>query len=266
MSGAASFKPDFAVALSTSDPDQSAVIEVRGELDSGSCGELLETVQRAVAHGTRDLSLDLRETTFIDSGGMRTLIMIERLAEEHRLTLTVVPPPEQVTELLRTAGLAERMHLGAPTAGEPTAPSGFIERTELALAREPYSPARARVVVREALDGGDESEVANIVLLTSELVTNAVVHPRGVADTLVCLRLAVYGDRIRVEVEDCGEGFDHVMPVLPEGERGRGLFLVDSFSDRWGYGRVQTDSGPRFRVWFETGWGQSEPDAAVGSL
>lgn len=260
--GAGSFKPDFAVVLRTPEPGQPTVIEVRGELDSGTCEELLETVQSQVAAGARELTLDLRQTTFIDSAGMRSLIMIERVAEERGVSLSVTPPPENVTELLRTAGLAERMRLEPQE--PPAPPSGFVERTELELPRDPHSPARARMEVREALKGGEQSEVANVVLLTSELVTNAVVHPRGVGDTPVFLRLIVYDDHIRVEVEDHGGGFEYVVPALPQGERGRGLFLVDSFSERWGRERVQTDAGPRFRVWFETGWAEVQAHAATG--
>ncbi|HEY2651128.1 MAG TPA: STAS domain-containing protein [Solirubrobacteraceae bacterium] len=259
--GAAPFSPDFAVVVTAPEAGRPAVIEVRGELDSGSCEQLLEVVRGQVGADAGSLTLDLRQTTFIDSAGMRALIVIERLAKDHGASLTVVPPREEVTELLRIAGLADRMQLDAPA---PPAASRLIERTELELARDPNSPARARVEVREALKGGDQSEVANIVLLTSELVTNAVVHPRGVGNTPMSLRLTVYCDRIRVEVEDCGEGFDRVAPVLPEGERGRGLFLVDRFSERWGRERVQTEAGPRFRVWFETGWRQTEANAAAG--
>lgn len=240
------------------------MIEVRGELDSGSCEELLETFQRAVAKGVRELTVDLRPTTFVDSAGMRSLIMLERQAEERGLSLAVMRPPEHVTELLRTAGLADRIHLHADAPPAPASAGPFIERIELELPREPQSPARARMEVRESLREGEQAELANIVLLTSELVTNAVVHPRGVGNSPVWLRLIVYGECVRVEVEDTGEGFDYVVPALPEGERGRGLFLVDSFSDRWGRERVQTDAGPRFRVWFETGWRQPEAKAAAG--
>jgi anti-anti-sigma factor len=238
------------------------MIDVRGELDSGTCGELLEAVESQMAAGVRSLTLDLHATTFIDSAGMRALIMIERVAQQRGVPLAVTQPPEHVTELLRVAGLAERMRLDVPAHAAPS--GGFRERTELELARDPHSPARARVEVREALRGGDQTEVANIVLLTSELVTNSVVHPRGVGDTPVWLRLTVCEDRIRVEVEDCGDGFDYAVPVLPEGERGRGLFLVDRFSDRWGRERVKTDAGPRFRVWFETSWRQPHANAATG--
>jgi anti-anti-sigma factor len=239
------------------------VIEVRGELDSGTCDELLDAVRSAVAGGAPELTLDLGEMTFVDSAGTRTLIIVERLAREHGTALVLTPPPEHVTELLRTAGVVDRVDLDAQPSAAAAPPSGFTERTELELPRDPHSPARARGVVRECLAGREQSHVATIVLLTSELVTNAVVHPRGVGDTPIGLRLTVYGDRVRVEVEDHGEGFDRVPPLAPGAERGRGLFLVDQFSDRWGSGRVQTDGGRRFRAWFELDWGDQETQAVA---
>lgn len=262
MSGGASFKPDFAVVVGRQEPGSLAVIEVRGELDSGGCEELLQAVQDAVAEGGRELILDLRPMTFIDSAGTRSLIMIERLTADRGVALTVMAPPDHVTELLRTAGLAERMDLDSPAAAASA--SGFIERTELELPRDPHSPARARVEVREFLEGWDQTEGANVVLLTSELVTNAVVHPRGVGNSPVLLRLTRYESHVRVDVEDSGDGFQHVQSARPEDERGRGLFLVDRFSDRWGREHVQTDDGARFRVWFEAAWPSEGATAASG--
>jgi anti-anti-sigma factor len=257
------FEPDFGVVVRPAEAEGPVVIEVHGELDSGTCDELLDAVRATVSGGAAELSLDLGHMTFIDSAGTRALIIVQRLAREHGTSLRVAPPPEHVTELLRTAGVVDRVEL-APQTGTTAAPaSGFTERTELELPRDPHSPARARVEVRERLEGREQSQIASVVLLTSELVTNAVVHPRGVGDSPIGLRLTVYGDRVRVEVEDRGEGFDRVAPVVPEAERGRGLFLIDQFSNRWGSGRVQTEAGPRFRVWFELDWGDEQTQAVA---
>jgi anti-sigma regulatory factor (Ser/Thr protein kinase) len=226
MSGVARFEPDFGLEVRPSGADRRVVIEVRGELDSGTCDELVDAVTSCLSGGAPELTLDLARMTFIDSAGTRALIIIAQGPE------------------------------GA------AAPSEFTERIELEFPRDPHSPARARAEVRESLHGREQSELATLVLLTSELVTNAVVHPRGVGDTPVMLRVMLYADRVRVEVEDCGAGFDRVTTVGPEAERGRGLFLVDQFSDRWGSGRIQTEVGPRFRVWFELD-GRDEGTRAV---
>jgi anti-anti-sigma factor len=264
MPGQGSFEADFAVLVAPSTPEQGATVEVRGELDSGTCEELLETVRSVVAGGTAKLTLDLRRMTFIDSAGTRALIIVQRLVEEQGVSLRVLSPPEHVTELLRTAGMVDRFDVHSRPSQSAQTSGAFLERVELELPRDPQSPARARAEVRECLAQQDPSELANVVLLTSELVTNAVVHPRGVGNTPVALRVLVYEDRVRVEVEDTGAGFDHAVPVLGEGERGRGLFLVQQFSERWGSGRVQTDAGPRFRVWFELGWQGAQAAAATG--
>ena len=84
------------------------------------------------------------------------------------------------------------------------------------------------------------------VLLTSELVTNAVVHGRDP----VLLLLVVDDDRLRVEVTD-GE------PRMPDGpgkpaeraESGRGLLILDRLADRWGSHPRPTPPGKV--VWFE---------------
>jgi anti-anti-sigma factor len=262
MTGYRSFDPDFAVVIRPTEKGTGAAIAVRGELDSGTSEELLQTVRSVLATRPPKLTLDLRETTFIDSAGTRTLIIVERMAAEHDVSLVVAPPPEHVTELLRIAGVVDRVELRPRASEGAPASGGFLERTEFELPRDPHSPARARAEVRDCLSRLDPSELANVVLLTSELVTNAVVHPRGVGHAPVGLRVIAYEDRVRIEVEDTGDGFDHVVPVLSEGERGRGLFLVHEFSDRWGSERVQTDAGARFRVWFELGWPGQQAAAA----
>jgi anti-sigma regulatory factor (Ser/Thr protein kinase) len=108
--------------------------------------------------------------------------------------------------------------------------------------------------VRELLAGRDDTQVADVVLLTSEIVTNAVEHPPASATADLGVRILTYPEGIRIEVDDGGNGFDAGVPRRPEAERGRGLFLVDRFASRWGTDHVRDDRGRRFRVWFELDW------------
>ena len=253
----------FRLETGASGDDRS--IEAFGELDSGVCGELLEAFELAVAGGDPvEVSLDLRGVTFIDSSGMRTMIQIERLANELGIPLALVPPPDDVTELLRTAGIAERMHVAAGAEPGRLGPE-FSDRVDLELAREPHAPSRARAEVREALDGRlEETDIATVVLLTSELVTNAVIHPKAPEESNLALRLWVYEDGIRVEVEDPGDGFDPANPSSSSPHGGRGLFLVDRCAMSWGARRTENDHGPRFCVWFEFLGGDRESAAMRG--
>jgi anti-sigma regulatory factor (Ser/Thr protein kinase) len=82
-------------------------------------------------------------------------------------------------------------------------------------------------------------------LAVSELVTNAILHGRGLID----IRLSVDGDRIRLEVGDQGGGTPAVQPRATPADvaGGWGLNLVERLSDRWGYAQ----DGGVTRVWME---------------
>ena len=100
-------------------------------------------------------------------------------------------------------------------------------------------------VLGPAHPGGDTAR-----LLVSELVTNAIQHsdsalPGGRVTVAI---LAVPGG-IQVEVID--EGSAHSVPVVcedPLGTHGRGLFLVQSLADDWGYHRGDGATTVWFRL------------------
>lgn len=70
------------------------------------------------------------------------------------------------------------------------------------------------------------------VLLTSETVTNAVVHAR----TDACLRVETVGCGVRVEVRDSSSRMPILLVRLPgdETENGRGLLLLEALADSYG--------------------------------
>lgn len=225
-------------------------MKLAGELDSAVCPELIERFEAVVADGPEKLDLDLGEVTFVDSAGLRAIIVIERTARERDIALTIRSPAGAVADLLKLTGLGEHVAL-APRVGDPPPASTFIERVELELAGEPTAPGRARAELREAVAGRlGESDLATVTLLTSELVTNAVIHPGQDAIGTVGLRITVYSDRIRVEVTDAGSGFDVAnLRPRPRDYGGHGLVVVEGLASRWGTTRSGVEGG--FCVWFE---------------
>jgi anti-sigma regulatory factor (Ser/Thr protein kinase) len=85
-------------------------------------------------------------------------------------------------------------------------------------------------------------------LLTSELVTNVLLHAPGrSAWGAADLRVRVYPDRVRIEVRDDGPGFTaRPRAAVMDVESGWGLFLVSELADAWG-----TEPGLQNCVWFE---------------
>ena len=80
-------------------------------------------------------------------------------------------------------------------------------------------------------------------LLTSELVTNAVLH----AATPMCVTLHILPDRIRVDVADGNPRFPSIKEYGTDAATGRGLTLFNTLASNWG---VQAVDGGKI-VWFE---------------
>ena len=124
---------------------------------------------------------------------------------------------------------------------------GNPAESEVSLPSRPESAATARrlaqvVILREWRLGPRTAEDA--VLLVSELVGNAVRHTGA---RVFGLRMRHRRGWIRVEVRDPSRGLPCLMPVQETDVSGRGLFLVDKLSDRWG-----VDLLPRGKTtWFE---------------
>jgi anti-sigma regulatory factor (Ser/Thr protein kinase) len=129
---------------------------------------------------------------------------------------------------------------------------------------EQVSRARKFVAALAGLEGpeGSEGPVAETAgLLTSELVTNAVLHTssgrEGGRVTVVVVDLP---DGLLVEVVDDGspDGGPEVSGDRYAAE-GHGLFLVEQLAARWGF--LQDATGTT--VWFQIG-GEGDPAPADG--
>jgi len=120
----------------------------------------------------------------------------------------------------------------------------------LRLPADHRSPVVARAFVRDALAGGLDGTHDEVLLLTTEVLTNAVIH----AGTDLDLSVAVDGSEVTVSVRDrLGGPFDAPKVRNPDelSEHGRGLLLVDRLASSWG---TTHDIGGK-TVWFriETG-------------
>jgi hypothetical protein len=118
---------------------------------------------------------------------------------------------------LRRENAALKSALAAGGTRKPPTGPRFLEIVDLELPDDRSAPGLARSAVRhatEAVLAKDASTTAT--LLTSELVTNAVIHPQKRDDTSIGLKIIPSDDRLRVEVTDSGRGFDPATLSRPE--------------------------------------------------
>ena len=143
--------------------------------------------------------------------------------------------------------------------GDPAAPARHL--IDIALPAVPASVAAARHAVADLLNGIDQMPVVvveDVLLLVSELVTNAVLH----AGTYTRVSATVRPGRVVVAV---GDADPHHAPFLAErgsmATNGRGVMLVNALASDWGI-----DLRDDWKVvWFETAYDASgtippEPD------
>jgi anti-sigma regulatory factor (Ser/Thr protein kinase) len=119
---------------------------------------------------------------------------------------------------------------------------------ELELKRNIEAPGLARAALSELsrpLRLGP-STVQTLVLLVSEVVSNAVLHSAGPAEAPISLAVSATADTLRVSVTDAGGGFAPRQRDPASINDGYGLYLVEKAASGWGV----DSSGPTC-VWFE---------------
>ncbi|MEV7071348.1 ATP-binding protein [Streptomyces sp. NPDC091972] len=123
---------------------------------------------------------------------------------------------------------------------------------QLEIRPDPAEVGRARRWARSRLAGSgmeaDEPLAETLILLVSELVTNAVVHTGLPA----VLRLSLPGTEeewatVRLEVADRSGRAPVPRCVDGDATGGRGLALVDGLADRWGW----SPEGAGKSIWCE---------------
>jgi anti-sigma regulatory factor (Ser/Thr protein kinase) len=143
------------------------------------------------------------------------------------------------------------MNVMAPT--RPTELPGCRVR----LSSGSAAAAEARRQVRAAIRAWDipvDQDVA--VLLTSELVSNAISHE---VTGIVMLAITCPCGQLRVDVHDTSRALPMLLDAPVDAEAGRGLMLVTSLSDEWGFYLTPAGKAVYFALVFR-------PDVARGPL
>ena len=137
----------------------------------------------------------------------------------------------------------------------PTRPSE-LQVCRVRLTAGPAAAAEARSHVRAAICAWEIPVDPGVaVLLTSELVTNAIRHEAGENITLA---ITCSFGQLRVDVHDTSCSLPVLVDASADAEAGRGLMLVATLSATWGVYRTPAGKAVYFTLAFE-------PDAAPGN-
>ena len=235
----------------------------RGEFEViGEAGDGAAAVQRATELQPDLILLDIDMPRM---GGLEALPRLRAAAPNARVVMLTSYEREQMERVALANGAVGYLQKGLVARAlidQLLVMTGVLEAVDTAvseartrIAGEPANARTARRFVDETLRGwqfGDELDV--VMLLVSELVTNAMVHARS--DVEVTVRLL--SDAVRIDVIDGSDAVPAAREVGSEAESGRGLALVGELARRWGVDRLRQGK----TVWFEV----ERPDTVLGDL
>jgi anti-anti-sigma factor len=84
-------------------------IRLNGEFDLEGFPAAAERFREAFSSGSSAVEVDLRGLTFLDSSGIRSLLMAVRDGKAAGVTLTIIPGPPGVQRVFETAGLLDEL-------------------------------------------------------------------------------------------------------------------------------------------------------------
>jgi anti-sigma B factor antagonist len=99
------FPPPKAFSVRTEQRGATAVVIPTGELDIDTAPALERTLERALESGADRVVLDLRELEFLDSSGLRSLLLARRRAEDARKPFALVAGSHELERTLEIAGV-----------------------------------------------------------------------------------------------------------------------------------------------------------------
>jgi anti-sigma B factor antagonist len=230
-------------------------VALNGELDLGTASQLETAIDRICDDGAREIVLDLRELSFIDSSGLRATLACRKVCESRGCEFSLTSVQAPVRRVFELTGLVERLSIrGKVLAGRLPHRRRSTVKLPLGLFRpdferpvdlDPGAPRSARNYVGDLVweDAPQDLREA-IMLLTSELVARAA-QRRHADGQAVLLRAWMRTDVARVELR---------MPrelLLAPPEHGEPLYdqmLLDQLADRWSIETGEDDAC----VWFES--------------
>jgi serine/threonine-protein kinase RsbW len=214
-----------------------AVINVPGDLDVRSVGDLRHDIDDLIDSGCLRIILNMGNVGFADSAGLGLIVSeLRRMRlSGGLLSLTNVRPPVYKSlALMRMIDYMPISRAGSSTHVSELAPSVLPEwRTTFTVSPDNLGVARERVGELMRAMPFSEDDIFDMTLACGEAIGNAVDH------TCACGVLATVSackDRIVIDVADCGDGFE--LPADEEpletgeyAERGRGIKLMRLLAD-----------------------------------
>jgi anti-anti-sigma factor len=105
---------DEVLSISSRQEGDRAVVEIEGELDDAGAGRLAAEVQSMLAGRVEVLEIDAGGLTFVDSAGLRALVLARAAAEDAGTNFRISAISEPIARVMEISGLSEVLLAAEP--------------------------------------------------------------------------------------------------------------------------------------------------------
>lgn len=215
---------DISVIAPARDIDLSTVPAFRDQLDA------------LIASGVRRVIVNCQNITFIDSTGLAFLLTRARMLLERGGMLSLVGASSQVVRFLQIARLLDVLHVSAiekppvPVLA-PDVPPLWSKSFAIRPGVENLGYYRHRVADLLGTLPLGRDDCFDVALAVGEALSNAYDHACGASGCTMSVE--AFPDRVVIEMNDCGCGYEIAAGEEPpeSRERGRGIRLMRMLVD-----------------------------------
>ena len=224
---------------------KAAVVHATGDIDLATVPPMRTVLESLVDTGFVNIVLDLADVEYADSTALGLLVWLDRRLQESDGKIVLAGANRNIRRVLEISRVAtvsptlcEEVSVASALAAiEPrrdTDVEEWVEETKMAADVGQLAVVRDRVcAMLEPLDFSSAA-LFDLKVALGEALANAVRHGSpGVAGE-VTVRIRTYSDKVVLEIEDAGTGFDgdHVCSDDLYASGGRGIMFMRALMDR----------------------------------
>jgi anti-sigma B factor antagonist len=105
-------RPDGTLLVETNDDGDGVGLEISGELDYATAPKLASVVEEALGGEPHDLRLDLSGLRFVDSSGIRALLVVADRCSREGHALRLLDVGAEIQRRIEGYGIADRFQYG----------------------------------------------------------------------------------------------------------------------------------------------------------
>lgn len=230
-----------------------SVIAPARDIDLSTVPALRDQLDALIASGVRRVIVNCQNITFIDSTGLAFLLTRARMLLERGGMLSLVGASSQVVRFLQIARLLDVLHVSAiekppvPVLA-PDVPPLWSKSFAIRPGVENLGYYRHRVADLLGTLPLGRDDCFDVALAVGEALSNAYDHACGASGCTMSVE--AFPDRVVIEVNDCGCGYEIAAGEEPpeSRERGRGIRLMRMLVDNVDVRRRADVQGTQVRL------------------